>query len=324
MRILFCHRPGGAFGYITDAMINALRDKGHTVSRWDGLEESWRVFAPDLYCGCSGHPQPIPAKHNAKIAIHVNPHGPVQLGGKDTGLPVINEAEPAIRWTLNQKPDCVFGYGQEEDRILWSHWTTKHGVPWVPMPTAGDRTVFKQTMTEEQKQHDLVYLGGRWAYKGITIDAYLVSALQTGRFNYKLHGWGEWPKGLCSGGLADDQACRFLNSGRIGPCISERHTHAYGIDIPERAFKVALCGALVVHDTPMGINRMIPSVIAANNPEQFLDRLTYFSRPENSSERIVMARQQQREVLSAHTYHHRLAGLFLALGWSDEASHMLS
>src|SRR5215831_12305434 len=90
VRVLLVHRPGGAFGYISDGWINALRDRGHRVERWDGLENSWHSFAPDLYLGCSGHRQPIPPRHNCKIAIHVNAYGPVHLDG-------LNESEETIR-----------------------------------------------------------------------------------------------------------------------------------------------------------------------------------------------------------------------------------
>ena len=314
MRILFCQRPGGAFGYITDGMINALRDKGHVVSRWDGLENTWHNFSPDLYVGCSGHKQPIPHKHSAKIAIHVNPYGPTQING-------INESDANIRWTLIQKPNVVFGYGHKDDRILWSYWTTKHGIEWVPIPTAGDKTIFHNS-TESDKVYDIVYLGGRWDYKGLTIDSYLLSFIR--QTNYKLHGWGNWPADVCSGLLADDQVSKFLGSGRVGPCISERHTHEYGIDIPERAFKVALCGTMVIHDAVIAIRRFIPSAIVATNPDQFREYCLYYSNRDNTDERIRIVSKQRDEVLSAHTYHHRMATLFDALGFHEDSKNMVS
>lgn len=317
MKVLLCNRPGGAFGYITDGWANALRDKGHKVQRYDGNENSWHDFGPDLYIGCSGHKQPIPPRRsNCKIAIHVNPYGPVDIKG-------INESEQNIRWTLNQKPDCVFGYGHEEDRLLWSYWTQKHGVPWVPMPTAGDRVIFKQTRPLSDRPYDVVYLGGRWAYKGLTIDAYLVPLLERKEVTYKLHGWGDWQPGLCSGMLAEDKANDFLNMGKVGPCISEQHTHSHGIDIPERAFKIALCGTLVVHDAAVSVKRMIPSALIAHNPEQFQEYIRHFSRVDKQTERMELVAKQRNEVLSAHTYHHRLAGLFTALGMNDDAAKML-
>lgn len=317
MRILFCHRPDGAFGYITDGMINALIDRGHIVQRWNGLESSWINFAPDIYCGASGHKQPIPPRRTCKVAIHTNPFGPVKIDG-------INESDETITWVTNQRPDAVFGYGQETDRILWSYWTQKKNFIWVPMPTAGDKTLFKKLSEDDNRQYDIVYVGGRWSYKGITIDEYLVPLLSRNDISFKLHGWGDWPANLCSGRISDDQIVNFFNSGRVGPCIAEKHTHSHGIDIPERAFKVALCGALIVHDAVPALRAMIPSAVIATNADQFREYCRYFSRPENAAERLKLAEAQRQEVLAAHTYHHRIATLFQALGFDDAAQSMLN
>lgn len=314
MKILLCHRPGGAFGYISDGWINALRDRGHQVQRWDGLEQSWYDYSPDLYIGCSGHKQPIPDKRATKIALHVNPHGPVDIKG-------INETQETIKWTVDRKPDVVFGYGNEEDRLLWSYWTTRHGIPWIPMPVAGDKTIYKST-SEEHKIYDIVYLGGRWAYKGLTIDSYLIPVLRN-MPNSKLYGWGDWPKDLCHGILAEDKVSAFLGSGKIGPCISESHTHQYGIDIPERAFKVALCNTLVIHDCVPVIRRMIPSAIVAANPENFKNLCEHYARPEMEEERIHLSKLQREEVLKENTYHHRMASVLSATGFESESINML-
>lgn len=316
MKILLCNRPGGAFGYITDGWYNALRSCGHEVRRWNGLETSWREYGPDLYIGCSGHKQPIPPHKDCKVAIHVNPYGPVNIEG-------INETQENIKWTLNQKPDAVFGYGHEEDRIIWSYWQTRHGIQWVPMPTAADMTQFKVITTAADRPYDLVYLGGRWKYKSQTIDSYLFPVLKIADLKSKVRGWGEWPPGICDGILPEDAAAIFLNNGRIGPCISEIHTHQYGIDIPERAFKVALCGTLVIHDPVPTLKRMIPSAVVSQNPQNFEDLCKHYTRPENDAERQELVNKQRMEVLNAHTYHHRMQTLLSALGFTEEAAGLV-
>ena len=103
MKIMLCHRPEGAFGYITDGWQNALHDRGYEVRRWDGDASSWREYQPDLYIGCSGHKQPIPSNRNeCQVAIHVNPCGPVNIDG-------INESQDNINWVVDQKPDLYLG-----------------------------------------------------------------------------------------------------------------------------------------------------------------------------------------------------------------------
>tara|TARA_R110000751_G_scaffold23590_7_gene65194 strand:+ start:3213 stop:4160 length:948 start_codon:yes stop_codon:yes gene_type:complete len=313
MKILICHRPGGAWGYITDGFVNAFRSKGYEVQRWDGDTDSWFLFKPDLYIGCSGHKQSIPDDNFAKIAIHVNPYGPFDLGP-------INESPGNIDWTVNKSPDAVFGYGQESDRNLWSYWLERHGIPWVPMPTAADKALF-YCRELDNKQHDIVYLGGRWEYKAKTIDKFLLPVLQSSEFDCKVHGWGDWPDGVCSGFLAEDSAGSFLNSGKIGPCISEMHTHKYSIDIPERAFKVALSGSLVIHDPVPSLKNLFSSAIVAKNADDYFDLCKYYL--EHDDERLEIVAQQQKEVLDNHTYHHRLSVLLATLGFDEESKEML-
>jgi hypothetical protein len=125
---MLVHRPGGAFGYITDSWANTLRSAGHKVQRWDGLIESWKVFSPDLYIGSSGHRQPVPKDPSCKFAMHVNPYGPMDCGA-------INESADSIQYIRDMNPSLVFGYGFEEDRVYWQYWKEKlesHGAQCPP------------------------------------------------------------------------------------------------------------------------------------------------------------------------------------------------
>jgi hypothetical protein len=187
------------------------------------------------------------------------------------------------------------------------------------MPTAGDRIIYHPK--NDEKTLDLVYLGGRWAYKSYTIDRYLLPVLKL-PIKYKLYGWGEWPPGICSGILPEDQAVKFLSSGKIGPCVSERHTHQYGIDIPERAFKLALCGTLVIHDPVPRLNTIFPDIVMTKDPQDYSERCLHFIQQDD--ERKQLAEKQRQFVLNNHTYHHRLSSLFRAVGFHDEAVQMLA
>lgn len=317
MRVLLTHRPGGAYGFISEGWVNALTHHGHVTKRWDGNLKSWNDFDPDVYIGCSGHKQPIPSSRRCKVAIHVNPYGPVNVDG-------INEKKADIAWVVGHNPDAVFGYGHESDRRLWSYWKEREGISWVPMPTAGDRYVYDiDNQSDSRKKTDVIYLGGKWAYKGKSIDKYLIPALNDARISKTVHGWGDWPVGMCLGELPDSEVRGFLNSGRVGPCISEPHTLEYGFDLPERLFKVALCGALVVHDPVPGLSRYMPSAVVASSSSEFIDKIIYYSSETNTQERIDLVRRQRSEVLENHTYDHRVAGLLGALGFHDVSTSML-
>jgi hypothetical protein len=295
-------------------MVNALLDAKCTVARWDGKRETWDSFAPDVYIGCSGHKQPIPHSPNCKKAIHVNPYGPIRVE------PNINENPDTISWVIAQEPTVVFGYGHEGDREYWSHWD-RNKLPWVPMATAGDATIFNVANGEHDK-YDVGYVGGRWPYKAKNIDAYLFPVLRDNTISHMVRGWGIWPDNLCGGTITDSEVPILLASCKIVPCISEPHTLVHGIDLPERVFKSALSGAVVVHDPVPGLDRYLPHIIIASNPKVFHYEIKGLLRDPSWLPKI--ARQQQQDVLEAHTYHHRMATLMTAMGFNDTASALLS
>lgn len=313
MRVLVVHRPGGAFGFISDGWINAIRAAGGAAERWDGQRATWDAFKPDIYIGCSGHRQAVPPvaeRGGTRVAIHANPYGP-------TSLPGIDEPQDAINWTLAQKPDCVFGYGHETDRHYWSHWTSKHGIAWAPMPTAGDSTIYKDL--GGVRDLDVAYVGGYWPYKAKNLDQYIKPLLMEplGHMSdrmliVEMRGWGDWPKLYgYKGQITDQEVTPLLNRAKVGPCVTEPHTTKWGIDLPERIFKVALCGALVVHDPVVGLHRFMPSVVMAGNPSEYGDLVRSHVAAYNTSSAI--AKKQKAEVLASHTYFDRIATLLVTL-----------
>ena len=317
MRVLLTHRPGGAYSFISDGWGNALTAKGHTVQRWDGEAQTWDRFSPDLAIGCSGHRQPIPKKPNrgaCKVAIHVNPYGPINVE------PNINEAKHAIDWVTEQSPDAVFGYGHEEDRKYWSYWTEKLKFPWVPMPTAGDATLYGPQHSINRTA-DIVFVGGRWDYKAKNIDRYLLPILQAGKLKYVLAGWGGWPHELGCTQVEDSYVPRLLASAKVGPCVSEPHTSRYGIDLPERLFKVALSGTFVVHDVVPGLDRYIPGLVGHSTPLAYSDAVAYAVN--NYDAHLSTIESYRKHILENHTYFNRMSVLLGELGFLDASRGML-
>lgn len=313
MKILLPKLVGGAFGHITESWLAAFEHAGFAVQRYDGNLSTWHSFDPDLYIGCSGHRQTIPVTRRAKLAIHVNPFGKISVPG-------IDEGDTSIDWVCSQRPDAVFGYGFPIHRDYWSNWEDQCGIRWVSMPTAADYCKYKDLRTD--RPYDVVYLGGKWAYKSKTMDKYLMPLLRTSGLSYKVSGWGEWPLEMNVSELPLGQENAFFNNGKIGPCMSEPHTYQHGIDMPERAFKLALAGVLYIHDAKEKISEVLEAAVAASTPDEYIKLHQYFiNMPEK---RETMAAMQKQEVLSAHTYHHRLAGLLYECGFTVESQRLIS
>lgn len=318
MKVLITRPQGGAFFFfITKGFINAFKDSGIEAQYWDGNEASFNHYAPDLYIGCSGHRQNVPVSFKGKVAIHVNPYG-------DKLEPIngvnINEQENAIRWVESKKPDIVFGYGlTEEGRTFWKNWSA----PFVGVPTAGDATLYYPS---SQQKNNIVFLGGRWPYKAHNIDKWLLPVIKKAGKNIIISGWGGW-NGFEQyiGPLPnEDSGRKLLASALVGPCICEPHTSKYGIDIPERFFKVALCGALPVLDKIHGFDRYCNNYVMANDPKQYCKLiLNYACNKDYIEEGQKKAKIIRNEVLNKHTYHHRMANLLKSLGYINESNQII-
>ena len=319
MKVMVVKPNGGAFSYITRGFINAFNAIGCDARYWSGNADEFASFKPDLYIGSSGHRQVIPAafRSSTKIAMHVNPFGKVKLD-KVHGVD-INETQDAINWTVAQKPNVVFGYGHQDDfSNYWNFWTTKFGLPFVGVPTAGDATLYWPDA--QPCDYDIAYLGGYWQFKGHKLDKWLMPVIKDP--GIAIMGWGGWGSTPgYRGVLADNDSGRvFLSSAKVGPCISEPHTSIYGIDIPERFFKVALCGILPISDLVPGFNRYYPDgmFVMADNPSDYRSLIVNYARNEDFQQnRVRLAQLIRAHTLKNHTYHTRMKNVCSMLGFSS-------
>lgn len=323
MRVLCCNPPGGAFYHITEAWGDVFRYCGHKFKKWDGKQDTWDKFKPDLYIGCSGHKQPIPRNRKCKVCIHVNPYSSKPLR-KINGVD-INEPIQNIKWTINQKPDFVFGYGLQEQEKYWELYEKTHNIPWYGIPTAGNLLHYYPNKSKEYSG-DIGYIGGRWDYKANVIDKYLVPVLKKYRKNLQLFGWGGWEKvglrynklsGQNIGEIRTDVDRLIFSSCKICPAISEPHTIEYNIDWPERIFKTTLCGSLTVSNHIKNFDKYMDSKIfpTAQNPNQFMHIINYYI--ENDPQREELAKKQRKYVLENHTYFERVSTFLRACGRND-------
>ena len=315
LRVLVTNSKSGAFFYICNGLINALNAAGHDAKFWDNNVNSWKNFDPDIYIGCSGWKQNIPPEHvrgKTKIAIHVNPFCPTII--KSNG-PVINEPKANIDWVIQQRPNAVFGYGSQDDmNKYWHLWKFKL----IGMPNAADATKYYRVKKDPKHSVDVGWVGGYWPYKAVNMDQYLLPVVK--RFKTTWYGWSG-PKNIWSGKVSDEETVRKLfSSAKICPTIVEPHTTLYGIDIPERIFKVSACGALVISDPVAGLRKYFSndSLIMANNPTEYLSLCTKWINA-SEEERRIQANKLRSEVMSKHTYYNRVQILLKNLGFVEEA-----
>ena len=315
LTIFIANSKSGAFYEISKGWANAFRRGGHTTVHWEGDPPTWNKHNPDIYIGCSGWRQQIPRPSKAQIAIHANPYCDEKI---QTGGPIINENPNAITWVVAQKPKFVFGYGHQDDMYQWWYkWKRDHGINLVGMPNAADVTIYRPASPTPNLACDVGWVGGYWDYKAINMDKYIVPVAR--KFKTIWLGWSG-PKDLWRGRAEQDQVVGLFNSAKICPCVVEPHTTKYGIDIPERLFKVAACGALTISDPVHGIDRYFsPDILpTASDPDTYMQLCERYIKMDET-QRKAQANKLKSEVLRNHTYFNRVQTLLKSFGYYSEA-----
>lgn len=321
LKILACNPDGGAFYYIMEGIGHAFKDLGHEFRNWKGTDEELKNYMPDIYLGCSGWRQNYPKwardEYNTKIGIHINPWGSTILKALP-GESNINESDEAKKWVLSQKPHFGYCYGNDEDiSHMWNRWNDIN-VKMIPMPTAGNSIIYKPTNQNNNFKCDVGFIGGLWPYKGMNINKYLMPVLNA--YNSIIYGWGGWgnhPK--YRGHIKNEDVNVLLSSAKVCPSIVEPHTSRYGIDIPERMFKVPLGGGFTICDPVENLNRYISYDVfpTARNPNEYYDLVGYYC--EHNDDRERLKRLQRHWILKNHTYLNRIQRILKICGYDKQA-----
>jgi len=321
LRILSCNPNGGAFHYIVKGWENAFKALGHSFQRWKGSEDQLKKFKPHIYLGCSGWQQSFPiwarSAFGTKIGIHVNPWGSTVLKPLP-GENNVNEPVGTIRWVRKQNPDFVYCYGLQNDiDHMWDYWFQKAGIVVVPAPTAGDTVIHKPVPEISKYKCDVGFVGGFWKYKGINLRKYLIPVLN--KTNAMVYGWGGWNHPKYRGKIANSEINSLFSSAKICPTVVEPHTTRYGIDVPERMFKIPLGGGFTICDPFKGIERYIKKDIfpVANNPKEYLDLILYYIKHDDKREQL--REQQRHHILAHHTYFSRIQVFLNMCNYEEQA-----
>lgn len=321
MKILSCNPKGSAFHYILKGIEDAFVALGHQFIRWDGRTEVLKNYQPDLYLGCSGWRQDLPKwcrdMYGTKIAIHANPYGTVKLIPLK-GEPNINEPQGAIDWVLKQNPDAVYCYANDLDiSRMWNFWEERHGLLVIPMPTAGNSIIHQPVVKDPKFKCQIGFIGGYWPYKAMNIKKYVTPVINA--FTAQVYGWGGWSHSKYKGTIKDQDVNKLFSSALICPSVVEPHTTRYGIDVPERMWKVPLGGGMTILDPFSGVENYVDTDVfpIAQDPQDYFRLIKYYLV--KHEERASLALAQRQYVLENHTYFHRISRMLNDLGFIDEA-----
>lgn len=334
MKVLIANDGPCAFYYIRLGLARAFHACGHEVQMWDikniPTNDIFDSFEPDLFLG-----QTYNATRTLCSAIKERPHMKVIMKAGDWGsladkvdsdlygVLKANETEKKLMLDLHDetgKPDYVhIHYPQVYVDQTHEYWV-QHGIPAYEDLLASDIFEYVNGQKRPEFESDISFIGGYWGYKGQTFNKYLVPLCNDFRYKIKIFGNSHWPVPQYCGYVPDALVKDVLASATICPNLSEPHSQVFGFDIIERPFKLLSNKCFMISDYVEGLNLTFgDKIVMAKTPEEFHEKIEYYVK--NPDERLQYIGRGHNEVMSKHTYFHRIRDIFNHLGLSYQASH---
>lgn len=339
MRVMVLQSPGGSMS-VRGGWIRALIHAGHEAAWWSPREKSafdaFQEYEPSLtilttYDLDDAQEKCIRARPDMKVALFAS-----AWGEKADALPL--EEFPIVRVTDAEKrrlerlkretgkPDCVFLHCSDSNvESVLGGWR-EIGIEPIGLMNAADALLYRPGRFRPEFACDACFVGGRWPYKARNIDPFILSLAEHAPFRLKVFGYGGWedttPYYL--GRLDELDEPDLFASSAVCLNFSEPHSTdpRYASDIVERPFKVMACGGCLVSDHVEEMKEIFPFVPTARTREDFRDLAEYLL--ERPDERQWLSSEGRAEVMSRHTYHHRMYRLFHRLGWPQEGDRILT
>ena len=337
MKILCNFTPCGP-SYVRSGWGRVFQALGHQFLFWNPNSKPafdvFEEFEPDIYLGTTYEcdravVKNIVSRPHMKVGLYASAWGPYlkNVDLKKYPIVVTSEQERQTIEALKKatgKPDFVFIHAHDK----WLEGTMSGwgelGIPYLGVLNAADMFIYYNTKPQPELACDIGFVGGYWPYKARNINKYLMPLLHpTSGLKAKIFGNQPWPCHQYMGGIEDQDAASLFVSAAVCPNVSEPHSTDLGWDLIERPMKVLSSGGLCVSDY-VDEGRAIfaeDELPMARNPKEFAELIrNYVKNPEQG---LAIRTKGQQKVLSAHTYHHRVAQMFTQFGMTNEAARCL-
>lgn len=276
-------------------------------------------FEPDIYIG-----QLYNMKSDTFKCLLERPHIKVALRAGE-----FIDPPPRPKQILSVQPAELMALREYLSRggnlnFIYSHYLQKdieethenflrEGISVLGVPMSADVHTYCNAKYMKELECDIAFVGGYWPYKGYVIDKYLTPLCQNFNYNIKIFGNQPWPHvNQYCGILKDEYVANLFKSAKICPNLSEPHSHLYGIDVNERAFKVLAAGGFCIMDSVRAARDMLDGVVFAESPEAFRRLVDYYLSPKRDAERANIANIGRNHVLRNHTNYHRIISMLTA------------
>lgn len=282
-------------------------------------------FEPDIYIG-----QLYNLSESTIKCIKERPHLKVALrAGEWNNGPIDPNILRATFYELYILEDLIHQTGKPN--LIYTHYLQKDieethknflklGVQLLGLPMSGDVHTYTNNRIRPELECDIAFVGGYWPYKGQIIDQYLTPLCHNSDFKIKIFGNQPWPHVNQYCGLINDADVKDLfRSAKICPNLSEPHSQELGIDVNERAFKIALAGGFCIMDNVRAAREMFTDsndeckIWMVKSPKEFTEDIEFLLNPKHDRLKEMIAHKCRRHVLKYHTNYHRIITLLNAL-----------
>lgn len=323
MKILIQSTNPGAHKFTNLGLGRAFQAMGHESFIWEDENQSaFDIFdsiKPDIFLG-----QTYNLNESIIKCIAENPIMKVGLRASDYSdfanevakkfpILVANDKEVALVEKLRDitgKPHFLHNhYTQHSIETTHSKWIER-GFNVKSSLLAADLFDFHGGEYKQMYDSDITFCGGRWGYKSLTIDPYIVQLCQP-QHNYKIKIFGNqgWGIPQYCGYAPDSEVKHILKSAKICLNVHEPHSQIYGYDIIERPYKLLANKCFCISDHVADLKFIIPNgIMYANNPKEYKVLVDYFL--ENPSEKEKYIDNGYKTVMRNHTYFDRAKEIF--------------
>jgi hypothetical protein len=313
--------PGaGAGKWCWTGWSNAFKALGHEVQDLSFSPHYIHGFKPDLLINSTSSPCDdflLWRKNNpeAKVAMNVLAWTNRDVYGINN--PGVQATPNNVQYAKYMKADIVFAqYTKAYRTWLLEKWADE-GFKLGSMEMAADSTVYETSENSYMgmQPYQMVYVGGYWAYKGQTIDKWLMPVLKKYSDKLLLVGKG-WP--LKTTQINNEgQIGYFFKESNVCQNMHEPHSTYGGYDVVERVFKTMYCGGLCVSDH---VQEMVDGfgmcigvdLLTAWTPEEYMEKIDAVMQHPEQYDKIRINGQDY--VKNNHTYIHRATQLLKDLG----------